>query len=441
MNMKIHLKKDLIALAKAFKKHGADLFIVGGYIRNALLGFCETDIDVCSKLKAEEIKSILNPAKYEVKMVNPKLGTVHIYVKNSSSFYEHTTFRAEQYQKGGAHSPTEVRFVDDIPLDASRRDFTINSIYYNILTGQMIDYYNGTSDTLNHILRTVETPEYVFSRDGLRILRLVRFSCELAFVIEDHTLAVAQKMVSQLKDVSQERFNKEIIAILFADYKYEFIHSPKAHIHGLKKLSSLHAWEYVLPAFTKIVGKENISKLYTQDWCKLLSNAQPALRITAFVLDICRALKIEPTLEIINALLGTGGLMLNKKECLHQFAVLDAFTQSKQELSSDEQCRMFLQKHNKVIHELIALFQLTHSGNKLLRNYTMIKTDNIPLSISDLNINGNDIMEVFPYFEKEYYSKILSSFLTLTAIMPEINKKPILLREAEMLYNKIINRK
>ncbi len=93
------------------------------------------------------------------------------------------------------------------------------------------------------------------------------------------------------------------------------------------------------------------------------------------------------------------------------------------------------------MHELVGLFQLTHSGNKLLRNYEMIKADKIPLSISELAINGNDIMEVFPYFEKEYYSEILNSLLTLTAIMPEINKKPVLLREAEMVYNKIINRK
>jgi hypothetical protein len=159
------------------------------------------------------------------------------------------------------------------------------------------------------------------------------------------------------------------------------------------------------------------------------------------VLDICRALKIDPTQEIVTALLGAGGLMLNKKECHHQYLILDAFTQSRQELVSDEQCRIFLQKHNKVMHELVGLFQLTHSGNKLLRNYEMIKADKIPLSISELAINGNDIMEVFPYFEKEYYSEILNSLLTLTAIMPEINKKPVLLREAEMVYNKIINRK
>ena len=436
--MKLEFNKELVMLAKIFKKHDADLFVVGGYVRNALLGFCETDIDICSKLTAQEVEKILNPKTYTVKVVNKKLGTVHIYINGTTTFYEHTTFRAEQYSPGGAHLPKEVRFVDDIPLDASRRDFTINAIYANVLSGQIVDFYDGTADTLNHVIRTVETPEYVFSRDGLRILRLVRFSCELNFLIDEHTLSVAKEMVSQLRDVSQERFNKEIIAILFADYKYESIQASKAHIHGIKLLSELHAWEYVFPKLCSIVGKKNMAKLYEANWTRLLVNAQPSLRITAFVLDICRQLKLDINKKIIYAILGHEGLMLSKKECERQFLLLSSFQQThNNELSNDEQCRIFLQKVAPVSHSLIALCKLTHSNLRLQRNFQLMLVDHIPLTKSELAINGHDIEKTHPEYKKRLYGQIFEGLLTLTAIMPEINKKAVLLKEVEMIYEKI----
>jgi len=436
--MKLEFSNELNTLAKIFKKHDADLFVVGGYVRNALLGFCETDIDICSKLTAEELSKYLNPKKYTLKIVNEKLGTVHIYINGTQTFYEHTTFRAEVYSKGGNHSPKVVRFVDDIPLDASRRDFTINAIYCNVLTGQLVDFYNGASDTLNHVIRTVETPEYVFNRDGLRILRLVRFACELNFTIEEHTLEVAQSMVSQLADVSQERFNKEIVAILFADYKYEAIESTKAHIHGIKLLSTLKAWEYVFPKFTKIVGKGNMAKLYEENWVRLLVRAPPSLRITALVYDIFKHLKVDMNRKNIFALLGNEGLMLNKKECERQYMLLSSYNEIQAtELHSDEQCRIFLQKVSAISHNLIALCQLNHSNLKLQRNFWLMQTDHIPLTKSDLDINGHDIEKAYPQYKKQYYSQIFDGLLTLTAIMPEINKKAVLLKEVEIVYDKI----
>ncbi len=436
--MKLEFNKELVILAKIFKKHDADLYVVGGYVRNALLGFCETDIDICSKLTAKEIENYLNPQKYTVKMVNPKLGTVHIYINGTTTFYEHTTFRAELYNAGGEHSPKEVRFVDDIPLDASRRDFTINAMYANVLTGQLVDFYNGAADTLNHIIRTVETPEYVFKKDGLRILRLVRFCCELNFTIDEHTLLVAKEMVRQLKDVSQERFNKEMIAILFADFKYESISPNKAHIRGIKLLSELHAWEYVFPKLTSLVGKKKMAELYDTNWTRTLVNAPPSMRITTFVLDLCKHLKIEISKKIVYSILGNEGLMLNKRECEQQYLLLSSFYEAHNgELETDEQCRIFLQKVAPIAHRLIALCQHTHSNLKLQRNFSLMLTDHIPLSKSELNINGHDIEKAYPNFIKRYYGQIFEGLLTLTAIMPEINKKANLLKEAENIYGKI----
>ena len=436
--MELELSNDLIKLAKVFQKNGARLYIVGGFVRNAILGFCETDIDICSRFLPDEIESFLDKKKYSVKLVNPKLGTVHIVVKGEDIEYEHTTFRAEMYKQGGAHSPKEVRFVDDMSLDASRRDFSANAIYYDILTGDLVDYYNGVTDVKAHILKTVETPEYVFSRDGLRILRMIRIANELNFEIEPHTFEVAKCMSSQLADISQERFNKEIVAILFADYKYDAIDNPKSYINGLRQIGELRAWEYVLPQLNDFVGKQRMQVLYKNDWLNIILKAQPALRISALVLDMCKGLGIEPTKQVVFAILGINGIMLNKHECGRQFKIVSAFERiQKGEVFSDESGRIFLQQNNSNMRELLALCDIANVGTKLTRTYKLMQVDNVPFNLKQLKINGKDIEENFAFIEKVFYSKILNELLNRCAIMPELNKKEILLKGVEQIYESL----
>lgn len=437
--MELNFSDDLIDLAKIFAKNNARLYVVGGYVRNAILGFCETDIDICSRLLPEEITAMLDKKGYEVKLVNPKLGTIHININGVE--YEHTTFRAEKYLSGGAHSPEVVRFVDDIPLDASRRDFTANAIYYDILSGEVIDYYNGVTDVKEHILRTVETPEYVFSRDGLRILRLVRIASELNFEIDEHSFSVAKKMVSQLADISQERFNKEIISILFADYKYDSIIAPNAYIKGLKNLGALGAWEYVLPEVTKIVGRQKVRLLNENNWQNLILSAQPALRISALVVDMCAAFNAEISQDLVYAILGVGGIMLNKKECARQFKIVSAFNEVKRgNIYTDERGRMFLQNIDSVSNEVLGLCDIANIGKRLHQISKLMRLDKVPFNLKDLNINGNDIAEFYPEIEKNLYSKLLNKLLGACAIMPELNKKELLLSETKSIYKKIKSR-
>lgn len=436
--MELNLSNDLIDLAKIFAKNGARLYIVGGFVRNAILGFCETDIDICSKLLPEEISSMLDK-KFEVKLVNAELGTVHIKVNGVE--YEHTTFRAEEYTKGGVHSPKSVRFVDDIPLDASRRDFTANAIYYDILSGEVIDYYNGVTDVKSHILRTVETPEYVFSRDGLRILRMVRIASELNFGIDSHSFDVAKNMVAQLDDISQERFNKEIVSILFADYKYDAVIAPNAYISGLKKMGELGAWEYVLPKLVEVLGREKVKSLNQNNWLNLILTAQPALRISALVADICAYLNVEISKTVVDAILGVGGIMLNKKECDRQYRIVSAFNEIKNgDIFTDERGRMFLQSIDNISNEVLGLCDLAHIGKRLHQIKRLMQLDNVPFNLKQLNINGNDIIECYPEIERNLYSQILNKLLGACAIMPELNKKELLLNETKSIYKKIKSR-
>ena len=115
----------------AFKlKNKAEIFLVGGYVRNGLLGFCETDVDLASELTPEELKTYLKFSDFKVKDKSKKMGTVTISIDDEE--YEHTTFRKEVYEDNGKHTPEKTEFVCDIREDAKRRDFTCNSIYYSL---------------------------------------------------------------------------------------------------------------------------------------------------------------------------------------------------------------------------------------------------------------------------------------------------------------------
>lgn len=193
------------------------LYIVGGYVRNALLNIPCFDIDICSPLGSNVVEKICIDAGYKVKRVNEKLGTLLITIGDEQ--YEYTPFRRENYVRGN-HSPESVEFVDDIMVDARRRDFTCNAIYFNISTGKIFDPYNGAGDIQNKVVKCIETPLFVFSSDGLRILRLVRFACELGFKIDAKTFKTACEMVYQLDCISPERKYAELKKIVLSEFKY-----------------------------------------------------------------------------------------------------------------------------------------------------------------------------------------------------------------------------
>ena len=426
MQLNLQIDEDLLALAQIFKDNGFELYIVGGFVRNALLGFCETDIDICSSAKPDEVFKILENTKYLGKLINKDLGTIHINKIGKQLEYEHTTFRAEQYEAGGTHSPKQVEFVDNIRLDASRRDFTANALYLNILSGQVLDFYNGVSDVQNHILKTVETPQVVFSRDGLRILRLVRIAGELDFEIDKNTYETAKNLISQLGDISQERFNKEIVAILFADYKYNFIKNPDAPVKSLKVLSDLGAWQYVLTKFYKSL--EPNQRDFTKIEWRLLSKAPPALRIVSFVIDMLDGLNVTPTVQNVIDILGINGIMLNKKEVTRLLSIILNFMQVRQnKVTSERECRLFIQSNFAYLNELLGLCKLAGIGENLFKVMELMKIDNTPFSLKELNLNGNDLIEYYPELPRELYSRVLNGLLSMCAIMPELNKKETLL--------------
>ncbi len=418
---------NLTELAQIFDKNGFKLYIVGGFVRNALMGFCETDIDICSSAKVEDVERILNGTRFSCVLINKKLGTLHIFDDAKTVEYEHTTFRAEKYSAGGVHRPDDVTFVDDIRADASRRDFSVNALYYDIAGREILDFYDGVECIKNRIIKTVETPEIVFSRDGLRILRMARISSELNFAIEDKTFKIAKKLVGHLGDISQERFNREIVSMIFADNKYQTLNKSGLQCRGVEILGELGAWKFVLSEFFRTLNTNQKTQINKIQW-NLLSCSPPALRVPAFLCDMFSALDKFPDAESVNLVLGVKGIMLNKKEIARQSLILEAFfTVKNGTLASQNQVRLFLQKFNAVIPELFGLLKIAQIGQNIFRIYDLMRYDNTPFCIHDLAINGNDILESFPEIPPRNIGAILLKLLTLCATMPELNRYESLL--------------
>lgn len=429
MKIELDIQQNLVDLAEIFKQNGYSLYIVGGFVRNALMGFCETDIDICSSATPQQVQDILKGTEYHCVLVNPELGTLLIYNKDKEVEYEHTTFRAEKYAAGGVHSPSEVEFVSDMALDASRRDFSANALYYDICSQKIYDFYDGIESIRHRLLKTVETPERVFTRDGLRILRMARIASELNFEIEKETFLVAKKLVAQLADISQERFNKELVSMIFADNKYQSIINYGIQTKGLQILGGLGAWRYVLTAFYDTLDSDTQQKFDDILW-DLLSIAPPALRISAMCIDMLSFLGVEATEQNIQLILGTKGVMLNKKEVSRQVKIIQAYFAIKNgALTTEKMTRLFLQANYDCLKEIFGLCKLAGIGQNVMKVSTLMQMDNVPFSLKQLAINGNDIREVYPDILPREYSKILNNLLQICAVMPELNEKEKLLQK------------
>ena len=418
---KLDIPKTLEELSDIFKSHNTPLYIVGGYVRNALLGFCETDIDICGPLHYEKVKDLLKNSVFSVKVINEKLGTIHIKSKISEEEFEYSTFRKEGYSLGGEHTPNKVEFVSDIKQDAIRRDFTCNSIYYDIQNEKIIDFYGGVKDVLENTIKTVDSPTNTFDNDGLRILRMVRFACELNFNIEQDTFLTAKEKISQLKDISQERFNKEIISILFSDYKYDSIKNENCPTKGLNLLSELGAFKYIFREVALTKGLSYIDKCLAENWVHKLMQTPSLFRLSCFVYEFLCALKLDITKNNIEMILGQGGLMVSKDEIKSQVNILTALKVLPK--LKNEEIPLFVQQNYQNITKILDFARVFNLGENVRSVYKIMLEDKVPLTIKDLKINGYDIMKNFPQIEKSDYSSIFLELLKNCAYFPEMNTK------------------
>ena len=197
------------ALAKAFKEAGFKLALVGGPVRDAILGRLGNDLDFTTNAHPKECEKILNKWADSVWDVGAAFGT--IAGKKDEITVEITTYRSESYS-ADSRKPN-VEFGENIEGDLSRRDFTINAMALELTTDEptFIDLFGGVSDLQNKVIKTPGKPEDSFSDDPLRMMRAARFMSQLNFEVDPAVVAAMKSMAKRLEIISSERIRDEFI--------------------------------------------------------------------------------------------------------------------------------------------------------------------------------------------------------------------------------------
>lgn len=235
----IKIPDILKKMNEIFVQHGYKAYLVGGAVRDMLMGKEPHDWDVTTDATPEQVMSIFR----KVIPTGIAHGTVTVhFMKNE---IEVTTFRTESDYSDGRH-PDKVEYTGNIEEDLSRRDFTINAIASYLGDGTITDPFHGRDDIKRKVIRTVGNPLERFSEDGLRPVRAVRFSAQLGFEIERETLkAISEpEILKKTSGISLERFRDEFLKLMKAE-------KPSA---GLKLMEESGILDIFIPEFKKCRG-------------------------------------------------------------------------------------------------------------------------------------------------------------------------------------------
>jgi poly(A) polymerase len=227
-------------LLEAFHAQGRQLWLVGGALRDRLLGRQDVDFDYATDALPDEVEEIARSLGANVTSVGKRFGTIGVHA--GGRWTEITTFRGDSYD-AGTRWP-EVRFGRSIEEDLARRDFTINALAEDAFTGERLDLFGGEADLAAGVIRAVGEPELRFREDPLRILRGLRFASQLDFEIEPGTREAMAATVALLSTLSQERITAELDRLL----------TGLNPARGLELLRETGALDIVLPELAAMVG-------------------------------------------------------------------------------------------------------------------------------------------------------------------------------------------
>lgn len=204
--MHIDLPDDVNYILEKLNSSGFEAYIVGGCVRDSVMGRTPDDWDITTNAPPDMIKPVFG----KVIETGIKHGTVTVVVNGSR--FEVTTYRIDGSYEDNRH-PSSVRFTSSLKADLSRRDFTVNAMAYHPKTG-CIDPFNGIADIGDRLIRTVGNPDERFKEDALRMLRAVRFSSRLDFSIHEDTLKSISDNNLLIGNISKERVRDELTGIL-----------------------------------------------------------------------------------------------------------------------------------------------------------------------------------------------------------------------------------
>ena len=361
--MTIRMDEGAAELLDTLHRAGYAAYVVGGCVRDSLLGLTPHDWDLCTSALPQQGMELFGAEK----CIPTGLQHGTVTVKQGGRLYEITTFRTEGTYTDGRH-PDEVHFVPDVREDLARRDFTINAMAYNAKEG-LVDPFGGQADLQSGILRAVGVPHQRFTEDALRILRLYRFAARFGFAIDPPTAQAAQELCAHLDCVSVERIEEELAKLLSAP-------APAAYLN--KKILGV-----VLPELSP----------------EALAAAKP-------VVDVCPAGEQALPVRLAALLLSLGEdgtrhtlrRLRCSNACIEETAVLVREVVSGVPVSLNIYARRLLGKYNLcTVQRLAALgtaLQPEHAADfaALSELAERLDADGVCCRVSQLAVNGRDLM-------------------------------------------------
>ena len=426
--IRLKIPNIVLKISKRLMGNGYQAFIVGGAIRDSLLGCQAKDWDVATNAKPDRVRELFP----EMTSFNLKHGTVTLVSQGRN--FEVTTFRGTD------------GFSLRIEEDLAHRDFTFNAMAYDIANKRIIDPFEGKQDMKDKVVRAVRNPSERFQEDPLRMIRAIRFSLGLGYAIDPETLMAINSMAEAIDSVAKERVRDELLKILM-------VNRPSTGFNLMRKSDLLKG---ILPELVEGYRKrQNNYHKYTiyRHIMETIDSIKgdPFLRLSALFHDIAK----PRVRKKINGRWRFFGHAIASAELTKQIMMRLKFSNDritrvthliahhmfdyKQELS-DKAVRRFIKRIGADnVDDLIALRKADDLAHGWGRDFekdiekfksrinTQIKKS-YPFTTSDLAVNGHDVMKIVGLQPGPRVGQILNQLLEVVIEKPEYNKKDRLIK-------------
>ena len=406
--MHISIPKHASDIIKTLSSHGYEAFVVGGCVRDSILGKEPADWDITTSALPEQVKALF-PRTIDTGL---KHGTVTIMMDKIG--YEVTTYRIDGTYEDHRR-PNDVTFTSSLREDLMRRDFTINAMAYNEEKG-LVDLFGGIQDLNDRIIRCVGNPTERFDEDALRMFRAVRFAGQLNFNIEKGTLAAIEAQHAFLKDVSAERIQIELLKLLISGHP-EMIRA--AYETGLTSV--------FLPEFDRMMEtpQNNPHHIYSVGDHTIHAvetiAPNPILRLTMLLHDIAKPETRSTDENGIDHFYNhnEAGAVLSKM----------ILRRLKFDNQTTQMVTTLIAHHDIRFNELTALKETRQAYHEIL-------AANDCLTLKDLKINGNQL-KALGISEGKIIGAILNALLSQVLNNPELNDYEKLKELALKIYQEV----
>lgn len=415
--MKYKLDAGVVKIVQELEKNGFEAWIVGGAVRDLLLGIPSSDWDVTTNATPEMIVPLFTESFYDNDYGTVKVAGKHIRQQfdltegeiDDLTLYDITTYRSES-EYSDKRRPDSVTWGKTILEDLKRRDFTINAIALN-LREDIVDPYDGQVDIKNRLVKAVGEPAERFEEDALRIMRAIRISAQMGFLIEAKTLVALKEKVPNLKEISAERIGAETMKLLSTEHATD----------GIQLMVNCGIMQIIIPELlnTKDIkqGGHHIYDVFTHslEALRACPSPDPVVRLATLLHDIDK-----PVVAKAEGVRGvtfynhevTGArtakriaerLKLSKNDQDRIFTLVRWHMFVYESKMTDASIRRFIRRVGKEnIHDMMALrigdrvgggskatsWRLTELQKRIGEQFYE------PLSLKDMNINGAEIMEI-----------------------------------------------